>query len=345
MKILLIILSAVLILSAKVDAASTPLSVVIVGGGPAGLATAIEAHNQGASVTVIEKRASYAREQTLFLFDSSLCLLEKWDVHLPQMKQIELPDDSRMGIVKINHLEQSLENRVAELKIKKIFGEFLGFQEGTRTIFISSNGGVFSLPYDLLVGADGVHSTVRAKCGIECQQMGQAESITTFTPFAESDGEFDISDTIKVQDVFMRKVSLPSTSIIFTQRAPGSADMQETISEQTLEERLKECKWQREAKIVAEGKAKISPNITVFLQQASTFSDERRSVILIGDAAAVGSYLQGMGANTAFKSASIAGRFFKNFQQNERDAYSYFNEQMQKTTDALINDSKYLFSP
>lgn len=40
-----------------------PLSIVIVGGGPAGLATAIVAKEQGAQVTVIEKRASYSREQ------------------------------------------------------------------------------------------------------------------------------------------------------------------------------------------------------------------------------------------------------------------------------------------
>jgi 2-polyprenyl-6-methoxyphenol hydroxylase-like FAD-dependent oxidoreductase len=258
------------------------------------------------------------------------------------MKTIELPDNTKIGVVKINNLEEGLEKRVDELKIKKIFGEFIEFQ-GENTVSITSEGKTLSLPYDILVGADGAHSEVRNKSGIQCKRLGETDAITAFVPFPEPSGGFDISDPIKIKGVFIRKITLPSASIIFVQKIPVSPDVHTGISEQTLEELTRECNWQKETKIIAENKATISESITVILQQAAIFSNEQKRVILVGDAAAVASYFQGMGANTAFKAASIAGDFFRKIGQHEADAYNVFNQTMKETTDELINDSKYLF--
>ena len=95
--------------------------------------------------------------------------------------------------------------------------------------------------------------------------------------------------------------------------------------------------------MIAENKAKMSDSITIVLQQADTFSNKEKGVILVGDAAAVASFFQGMGANSAFKAASIAGDFFMKLQKHDVDAYSSFNLMMKETTDELINDSKFLF--
>ena len=64
--------------------------VLVIGGGPAGLATAIEAADSGAQVTVVEKRKSYSRSQSVFLFDASIKLLEKWKVNIPESKKQEI---------------------------------------------------------------------------------------------------------------------------------------------------------------------------------------------------------------------------------------------------------------
>jgi len=75
----------------------------------------------------------------------------------------------------------------------------------------------------------------------------------------------------------------------------------------------------------------------VILQQAKAFSNQEASAILVGDAAATGSFFQGMGANTAFMTAELAGQFVKS------KSYADFNQSMKATTDALIEDSRYLF--
>ena len=94
--------------------------------------------------------------------------------------------------------------------------------------------------------------------------------------------------------------------------------------------------------MLEENRADIA-NFTVLLQQAVTFSHQQKGTILVGDAAAVASFFQGMSANTALKTASIAGEFFMKLQQQNVDAYSFFNQEMNIATDELIQDSKFLF--
>ena len=319
------------------------LEVVVVGGGPAGLATAIEAHTQGASVTVIEKRELRSRFQTLFLFDSSLDLLEKWLVLPTEMKAIKLPDNTKVGLVSINNLEMAFEKRIQELGIKKITGEFIGFQgEDTKAIQIEREGKVFTLPYDILVGADGAHSLVRNKIDVQSNRMGEVQAINAMISLPESLGAFDISDPISIKGFFIRKITIPSKSIIFAQRIPATSNAQKSVSEQTLEELARDCNWLLEAKMLEENRADIA-NFTVLLQQAVTFSHQQKGTILVGDAAAVASFFQGMSANTALKTASIAGEFFMKLQQQNVDAYSFFNQEMNIATDELIQDSKFLF--
>ena len=58
---------------------------------------------------------------------------------------------------------------------------------------------------------------------------------------------------------------------------------------------------------------------------------------MIGDAAASASFFEGMGANTGFRAAEIAGCFFAN-----RDELA-FQDEMKRATNFMIQDSLYLF--
>jgi 2-polyprenyl-6-methoxyphenol hydroxylase-like FAD-dependent oxidoreductase len=345
MKTIFYFLLFILIIPCQIKAEDTsqPLRVIIVGAGPAGLGAAIEAHLQGADVTVIEKREAYTRVQTLFLLDSSVQLLEKWKVTPTQMKVISLPN-ARMAVVKINNLEEGLEKRVHELGIRKLTGDFLRFsKDSDKSIQILHQDKEISVSYDILVGADGAHSLVRDQLGIKCNLMGKVQGIA-FMTLSDQPEAPTITEPIKKNGFFVKKIGFPPASIIFTQRIPGSNE-NEPISEKELEELMKACDFKKEAELIAEKKAKIGNNIEVILQQTKTFSDEKKGVILIGDAVAVASFFQGMGANYAFKEVMIASDFFEKVKKHDPDAYSSFNHIMKETSDELINDSKFLFYP
>jgi 2-polyprenyl-6-methoxyphenol hydroxylase-like FAD-dependent oxidoreductase len=327
-------------LFADKQATVKPLSVVVVGGGPAGLATAIEAHQNGAHVTIVEKRNCYSRLQWLLLSDSSLQLLEKWKVTPPQMRVVADRARGNIGIVQINHLEEPLAEKVRELGIEIIHGEFKELTD-LSTMIVSTPTGALKITYDIIVGADGTHSNVREALAIPTHCMGVARGmgiIITLIPYQTHIAEeADISTPIKKDDHFIRRIAVPSTSIIFLQGATE-------ISRKQLEKKAEEAGWHQDASMIAADKGYILDNIEVRLQQAQSFSDENKSAILVGDAAATASFFQGTGANTAFKTAAIAGDFFKNLQEHDETAYPAFNQAMQKTTNWMIEDSRYLFA-
>ncbi|NGX47190.1 MAG: Kynurenine 3-monooxygenase [Chlamydiae bacterium] len=314
---------------------NTNPSVLIIGGGPAGLATAIEAHESGARVTLVEKRDASSRFQWLLLFDSSLDLLKKWKVEIPEMRNIDLGDNKKLGIVPINQLEECLRARVNKLGITILHGEFEGFEGNHPRI----NG--IASSYDIIVGADGTKSTTREALGIPNVIKGKAKGLVAFMR-QESSGQAEeiFPDPIQINHLFCRKITIPSAGIIFLQ-----AEDSDELGKEQLLEIAEKSNWQQEAQALRNNRAKIFENIPVTLQQAECFSDEGKRAILVGDAAASASFLQGMGANIAFKTAEHAGRFFKNFQKDRHAAFQTFNQAMKATTDELIDDSQFLFNP
>ena len=317
-------------------------SVVIIGGGPVGLATAIEAKQSGFDVTVVEKREGYSRWQTILLLDSSLRLLEKWDVHIPEMKVMEFKDKKRMqkiGFVQIDILEEALQKRAFDLGVTKIQGEFEEIKEKQKAIKIVSQNKKLELSYDVLVGADGIYSLTRKTLGMGCHLFGEAEAAVASIPFANREMEFSLR---KCQEgVFISKLVLSSKILLFLQVDSKQGPIKDA---QTLfEDMCLKCGFEEESEAMINGKATIIDNIPVILQQAETFSDDKRSIILVGDAAATASFLKGMGVNTGFLTASLAGRVFKGVLEEVSDVYEEFNKAMKETTDSLIKDSEFLF--
>ncbi len=334
-KIIVISITVLLWSISPLFANHDPITVLVIGGGPAGLATAIEAANSGAQVTVVEKRKGYSRGQSVFLLDASIKLLEKWKVNIPEMKATDLGEEGKFGLVTINHLEQGLLKRVNELGIKVIHGEFKRL-EGKKAVITLSEGEI-PLPYDILVGADGMHSHVREELGISCASLGKAIGMWSATKFEDMTGEFDVSPTIEKNGFFIRKITASPVNIVFVQSCNT-----DQISSKEFENLVRACSWEKVADMMASSKAKISDGIEIVLQQAKEFSNEKNSGILVGDAAATASFFQGLGCNSALKTASVAGDFFKNLKQN-KNAYYIFNKEIKKTTDSLIEDSRFLF--
>jgi 2-polyprenyl-6-methoxyphenol hydroxylase-like FAD-dependent oxidoreductase len=318
---------------------SDPLSVLIIGGGPAGLATAIEAKKSGAKVTLIEKRNEYSRPQRLFLFDPSIQLLKRWQVTVPQLQIAELGDGSCIGFVEINRLEEGLENKVKELDIQRIQGEFKALGSNKTAVISTPEQEELKISYDIIVGADGAHSRVREVLGLEINHLGSAVGAFAFVPDpTDTSTEIDVSPPIRKDAGFLRRIKAPSVSILLMQSPMDS-------SKEQLQKIATECGWHKEALLIGEDKAFIATDIPITLQQTLAFSSKNKSAILVGDATATASFFQGMGANTALKTAEIAGRFFQSVQKQRPTAYQDFNQSMKETTDAMIEDSAFLFNP
>lgn len=306
---------------------------LIVGGGPAGLATAIEAAQQGDEVVVLEMRPSYIRQQSLFLTAESLDRLESWGVDLPELGIAEIGPDQRMGFVAIHHLEKQLSARAKALGVKIKQAKFVDF--GDQEVIAKVDGEEIRFSYDILVGADGAHSQVREKLGIGLKSEGRENGISAITPLPDVAREIDISPSLKTEWGFVRRIATPGMSIVFMQsKGP--------ITSKEMAKAADACNWHEEAAVLRTDQSYLIDNIEVLLQQANSFSDPNRRAILVGDAAATASFFEGMGVNTSLATAEIAGTHMKQLKQGD---YSAFNAKMQETTDALLEDSRYLFAP
>lgn len=316
--------------------------VVVVGAGPIGLATAIEAAMQGDEVIVVEKRSTYTRRQSLILDDASLLLLQNWHVLLSRCTLIPLEDGKKMGIVMLCQLEEALKARAEKLGVIFVSAEYKKSQKTDPRIVVTNEKGDESIiAYDLLVAADGLKSQVREDLGIATKQLAHAfgrvaviQPVTTCTNAGEP-----AFTPIKKGELFVVKIRAGEKSIISMQ--------QRDKKEMNLCDLLQSCKWQEEKMALQYGTGALTMTdwFEIPLQQAERFCCEEKQVIVVGDAAACASYLRGSGANTGFQTAHFAGMLFNDL-QNKKDklqAYKEYNVRVQKATDKLVEESRSLY--
>jgi 2-polyprenyl-6-methoxyphenol hydroxylase-like FAD-dependent oxidoreductase len=305
---------------------------LVVGGGPSGLGTAIEAARQGDEVIVLEKRPEYTREQTLFLTGDSLERLDHWGVDLPELHIAQAGPNDRIGFVAIRHLEKQMAEKAKALGVQIHMGTFIGIEH--QEAIAEIDGNEVRIPYEILVGADGAHSKVREELRIGVASENRMYGISAIIPVKDVEREMDVSSPIQTKWGYARRIATPAVSIVFLQS-------KNKLSREEMVLALTECGWQEEASFIKEPQNLCFDNdIEVLLQQADRFSDPQKRAILVGDAAATASFFEGKGANTAIQSAAIAGRWLKYLKKGERNP---FDQEMQDSTNALLEDSRYLF--
>ena len=317
------------------------LNVIIVGGGPTGLATAIEAYQNGDKVTVIEMRDSYTRTQTLFLNEDTIKLIKKWDVTIPELLVLEINKNRKMGVVSIKDLESAFSKKVSELGITTLQGQFKKLS-GEKKIEVTLFNQDVTLPYDVLVGADGAHSTVRKELNIHSILLGKADGAVIYIAAINTPNKMDISTTIKKNDIFIKRIMLPTENIILLQSNTDGKEEKKLKKEQYVMAAWY-AEWLRDANAIAEDKVTILNNFDVNLQQAETFSKEKQGVILVGEATATASFFHGTGLNSSFKTSVAAGSFLKSLSDGNKDAYESYNKNIKSITEELIKDSQPLW--
>lgn len=193
----------------------------VVGGGPAGLATAIALAQAGVETVLIARRSPYADNRTTALLGGSVDFLQSLDVwrrcsdDAAALRTMRLVDDTRRLIrspevkftsdeigmeafgynIENRLLMVAMEARAAELQnLNRIDDEAESIVTGESSVTITTKQGQ-SLSAALVAGADGRHSLCReaAGIGVKRRELGQSAltlNVTHTRPHGNCSTEF-----------------------------------------------------------------------------------------------------------------------------------------------------------
>ena len=305
--------------------ASAPFDVVVIGGGPAGLAAAIALAQTGANTALIARRAPYADNRTTALLGGSVGFLEQLDVW-PRCKDkaaplqvMRLVDDTgrlirapevrfscdEIGLDVFGYnidnraLISALEQRAAELSGLTRFddeADAISPEEADVAIRIGHDK---SLSARLVVGADGRQSLCREAAGIEVRRRELNQAATTFN-ISHSRPHRNISTEFHTPQGPCVFVPLPGdrSSVVWV-AAPKEAERLIALSDDELSAAAETQSHSILGRISVEPGRHLFP---LAIEQPGKFAQHR--VALVGEAAHVLPPIGAQGLNMGLRDAA-----------------------------------------
>ncbi|MFZ2156175.1 MAG: UbiH/UbiF family hydroxylase [Bradyrhizobium sp.] len=299
--------------------------VVVIGGGPAGLAAAIALAETGANTALVARRVPYADNRTTALLGGSIDLLEQLEVW-PRCKDkaaalhmMRLVDDTgrlirapevrfscdEIGLevfgynIENRALMIALEERAAELPgLTRFDDEADAIDPGDVVVAIQLHNGN-SLSARLVVGADGRQSLCREAAHIEVTRRNLNQAALTFN-ISHSRPHRNISTEFHTPHGPCVFVPLPGdrSSVVWV-AAPKEAERLRELSDDELSEAA-----ERQSHSIL-GRVTVEPGRYVFplgIEQPRQFANAR--IVLVGEAAHVIPPIGAQGLNMGLRDAA-----------------------------------------
>jgi 2-octaprenyl-6-methoxyphenol hydroxylase len=303
---------------------SSTYDAAVVGGGPAGLSTAIALAQAGSRTVLVARRAPYPDNRTTALLGGSIDFLDELSVwaacrdQAAPLSAMRLVDDtgrlirapevrfsaSEIGLEAFGYnienriLVAALEARAAEINSLTLLDDEAEIVvPGDDEVTITTAGGT-SVSARLVIGADGRHSLCREAAGIAVARRGLDQAALTFN-ISNARPHHNVSTEFHTSHGPCVFVPLPGNrcSVVWV-AAPKEAERLRALSDEELSEAA-----EKQSHFIF-GRVRVEPGRHVFplaIERPQRFAARR--VALVGEAAHVVPPIGAQGLNLGLRDA------------------------------------------